>query len=54
MSMPYIFDFIFLSNQGAQPGHTGKSRVKMESDEVVNVSLPSTCDCGGSINLSIA
>jgi regulator of replication initiation timing len=37
---------------GAQIGHEGKYRPKMEADEVVKIELSNTCECGGEIAIS--
>ncbi len=34
---------------GAQIGHEGSFRAKMDADEVIKVKLSSTCECGGEI-----
>ncbi len=37
---------------GAQVGHKGSYRPKMEADEMVKIELPNTCECGGEIAVS--
>lgn len=37
---------------GAQPGHPYKRREKMVADEVVNIAIETTCECGGDVSIS--
>ena len=37
---------------GGQPGHPGHHKERMVADEVIEISAPLVCSCGGSIHIA--